>query len=137
MLPEAANEGMPVLRRFSHGFALRLRPACPVLLEGAPTAIYDAAKVESDGEPEQPSPAHSDDEGDEPSYVPAECDDEDLTEQQPFSFTLTHDDMIFPYEIGAADWGFAGMMGFQRMIHERGTAEEKQRLRDLNLGYSG
>jgi len=49
---------------------------------------------------------------------------------------LTYDDMAFLYEIGAIEWKlYAGMMSFQNLIHERGTVEEQNRLRSMELGY--
>ena len=38
-------------------------------------------------------------------------------------------------ECGIDCWDFAGTMCFQQLIHDHGTPEEQQRLRDLNVGY--
>lgn len=56
---------------------------------------------------------------------------------RPRPTVVNYDDMIFLHEIGALDWDYAATMCFQQLIHSRGTPEEKQRLRDLKLGYWG
>jgi hypothetical protein len=48
---------------------------------------------------------------------------------------VNYADMVFLSEIGALDWGLAGMMCFQKLIHERGTKEEQDRLREIGVGY--
>jgi hypothetical protein len=49
--------------------------------------------------------------------------------------TVCYDDMLFLHEIGALDWTFAGTLAFQRVIAERGTLNEKRRLRDMNVEF--
>lgn len=41
----------------------------------------------------------------------------------------------FARECGIDCWHLAGSMAFQHVIHDFGTPEEKQRLRDLKVGY--
>jgi hypothetical protein len=43
----------------------------------------------------------------------------------------------FARDCGIDVWHLAGAMCFQHVIHDHGTAEEKQRLRDLKVGYWG
>ena len=50
---------------------------------------------------------------------------------------VSYRDMLFLHEIGALDWDFAATLAFQRVIAERGTSKEKQRLRDLKVGFPG
>ena len=50
--------------------------------------------------------------------------------------TVSYADLLFLYEIGALDWTFAGTLCFQHLIGERGTLEEKRRLRDMKVGFS-
>jgi hypothetical protein len=41
----------------------------------------------------------------------------------------------FARDAGIDCWHLAGSMSFQHIIHDFGTPEEKQRLRDLKVGY--
>jgi hypothetical protein len=48
---------------------------------------------------------------------------------------VNFEDMCFLHDIGSLDWHFAGTLCFQRLIRERGTPEEKRRLREMNVGF--
>ena len=50
---------------------------------------------------------------------------------------VSYESIKFARDCGIDCWHLAGSMSFQRVIHLHGSDEEKQRLRDLNLGYSG
>lgn len=41
----------------------------------------------------------------------------------------------FARDCGIDCWHLAGSMSFQKVIHLHGSEEEKQRLRDLKVGY--
>ena len=41
----------------------------------------------------------------------------------------------FARDCGIDCWHLSGSMTFQKVIHDHGGDEEKQRLRDLNVGY--
>ena len=41
----------------------------------------------------------------------------------------------FARECGIDCWHLAGTMAFQNWIHDHGTPEEQQRLRDMKVGY--
>lgn len=41
----------------------------------------------------------------------------------------------FARDAGIDVWHLAGSMAFQHVIHDHGSAEEQQRLRDMKVGY--
>jgi hypothetical protein len=41
----------------------------------------------------------------------------------------------FARECGIDCWDFAATLAFQHLIHDCGTEEEQQRLRDMKVGY--
>jgi hypothetical protein len=49
--------------------------------------------------------------------------------------TVNDNDIRLLRQTGIDCWHLAGSLAFQRVIDEVGTAEEKQRLRDLKVGY--
>ena len=41
----------------------------------------------------------------------------------------------FARDAGIDCWDFAATLAFQNVIHDHGTPEEQQRLRDMKVGY--
>lgn len=50
---------------------------------------------------------------------------------------VSYDSIKFARNAGIDCWDLAGTMSFQHVIHDFGTPEEKQRLRELKVGYWG
>jgi len=50
---------------------------------------------------------------------------------------VTYAGLKFARDCGIDCWYLAGSMAFQHVIHDHGTPEEKQRLRDMHVGYWG
>ena len=50
---------------------------------------------------------------------------------------VSYDGVKFARDAGIDCWHLAGSMCFQHVIHNYGTPEEKQRLRELKVGYWG
>jgi len=49
--------------------------------------------------------------------------------------SVNYADIELLHDAGIDCWHLAGTLSFQRFIDEHGSPEEKQRLRDLNVGY--
>ena len=48
---------------------------------------------------------------------------------------VSYESIQFSRECGIECWHLAGTMCFQHVIHEHGTPEEQQRLREMKVGY--
>jgi hypothetical protein len=61
---------------------------------------------------------------------------EALREGHPGQVTvMSYESVKFARDCGIDCWHLAGSMTFQKVIHIHGSEEEKQRLRDLKVGY--
>jgi hypothetical protein len=62
----------------------------------------------------------------------------ELRQENPGKVTVvSYAGIKFARDCGIDVWYLAGSMCFQHVIHDHGTEEEKQRLRDLEVGYWG
>ena len=48
---------------------------------------------------------------------------------------VSYESIKFARDVGIDCWDLAGTMCFQHVIHDHGTPEEKQRLREMKVGY--
>jgi hypothetical protein len=48
---------------------------------------------------------------------------------------VSYEGVRFARSVGIDCWDLAATMSFQRVIHDYGTPEEKQRLREMKVGY--
>ena len=60
----------------------------------------------------------------------------ELRKEFPGKLTVvSYESIKFARDCGIDVWEFAGSTSFQHVIHDHGTPEEEQRLRDMKVGY--